>query len=381
MNNMVEKKIFIVCFFIIIVVPLFGTNLKSGVVSKAEKRFLTEKPRLYNEDNSINKNFASDFENWFNDNIGLRSFFVTANADIQYYIFNLLANNSDMYLGPHGELNYATEAMIQDYQRFNYWGDDHLQETSSRLQYLSDYVENYGGQFYYYQCWDKHSIYPEQFPTSIIQTAELSNTDRIINAYDRFTSVNIINPKETLIKAKSEYPIYSIWGDASHWSQRGAYVGYLELMHSINENNNGEFMVLGEQDYNISLEDQGEYIFGGIHEKDILEKFEIKDRKAYQTNEKLTLHNDDPRSGCLTNDDVNNKKRVLIIGDSYFADYIVDDLAESFYEVFLIRNDFVGEIGMLLDEYSPDIVILEAAERYDRTWELIYGVNQMNPEW
>ena len=33
------------------------------------------------------------------------------NARIQYYLFNVLSNNSYNYLGPNGELNYATADM------------------------------------------------------------------------------------------------------------------------------------------------------------------------------------------------------------------------------------------------------------------------------
>lgn len=63
------------------------------------------------------------------------------NARIQYYLFNVLSNNSDNYLGPNGELNYATADMLADYQHANLYTEDHLQEIADSMQYLSDYVE------------------------------------------------------------------------------------------------------------------------------------------------------------------------------------------------------------------------------------------------
>lgn len=57
---------------------------------------------------------------------------------------------------------------------------------------------------------------------------------------------------------------------------------------------------------------------------------------------------------------------ILILGDSYFESFILDDIAESFYETLIIWGDYCGQFERIIDIYKPDIVIVENAERCDR---------------
>lgn len=377
MFRKITSSIFTSCFLLMLGIPLVTTNLQNEKISEAENRKLTAKPEIYKEDGTLNENYTSDFEAWIDDNIGQRASLVVNNARIQYYLFNVLSNNSDNYLGPNGELNYATADMLADYQHANLYTEDHLQEIADSMQYLSDYVEEKGAEFYYFQCWDKHSIYPEYFPETVIQADTESKTDGIVRALEDYSNVNVISPKQDLIDEKSEKSTYSVWGDPTHWNQRGAYIGYLKLMNAINDNASEKYKVFQEKDYNITMPDQGATLFGGIHQVDYEEAFEIKNPQAIATPEKLTCYADDVRHGFYTNDSVDNDTRVLIIGDSYFNSFIYDDIAESFHETILIWGDYVGDIQNIIDSYNADIVIVEAAERCDRTDGIIAGVQVM----
>lgn len=377
MFDKVSKFIFCGLFLVMIIMPMITTNLKQETVSIAENRVLAKFPDVHNEEGKWNKEFTSDFETWINDNIGFRAQMVIINARIQYYLFDRLENNSNMYLGPKGELNYATAAMLQDYQHLNLYPDQWCERIADSLQIISDYVKKEGAEFYYYQCWDKHSIYPEYFPKTVLQYGEESKTDRVIKALEQYSDINVISPKQELIDLKKVYDTYSVWGDATHWTQRGAYIGYLELMKAINKNSDKQYKVMGQEDYNITWNDQGATLFGGIHKEDLLENFEIKEPHAICTNEKLTAYADDSRHRYFTNEEADNRTRMLIIGDSYFDSFIVDDLAESFYETVIIRGDYAYDIKTILDAYKADIVVIEAAERVDRTSELINGAEEI----
>jgi len=372
-----ESLIFTITFLSALAIPLLTTNLKPNVISTAENRVLTQMPALYKEDGSLNTGFLTDFENWFNDNLGFRSAFVIGNARIQYYIFNQLADNSNMYLGPNGELNYATNAMLVDFQHLNLYSQEELDNIADSFQVVGDYLENRGIQLYYYQCWDKHSIYPEYFPDTVIQYGEMSKTDYVIEALKTKTDINVISSKENLISAKDKYETYSLWGDSTHWTQRGSYLGYLDLMNAINKANDGIYKVLDESDYNISLQDAGSTLFGGIHKINMSEQFEIINPKAYATFEKLTLCSDNPVSAYFTNDAAGNNTRVLIFGDSYFYMFLEDDLAESFYETILVGSGYQKRFLEIVDEYKPNIVIIENAERVDRFSMMVETANMI----
>lgn len=380
MFNKISRIVFCALFISMITIPLLTTNLRKNVISEAEKRTLAQRAEIYNEDGTLNTNFTADFEAWINDNIGFRTQMVIMNAKIQYYLFDVLSNNSDMCLGPNGEFNYATSAILRDYQHLNLYTEEHLHEIANSFQCINDYVEKKGAQFYYYQCWDKHSIYPEYFPDTVLQYGDTSKTDGVVSALGEYSSINVISPKQELIDGKEVYSTYSRCGDSTHWTQRGAYIGYLKLMEEINANSQIQYKVLTEDNYDITLTDQGSTLFGGIHKVELLEKFEIKEPKAVLTNEKLTAYSDDRRHRFFTNDDVDNNTRLLVIGDSYFNTFIIDDLAESFHETIIIWGDYCGDIQTIIDTYDADIVIVEAAERVDRTSGIIKGANAMQAE-
>ncbi len=361
------KKLFAAGFLLLITVPLLTTSLRKNMVSDAERRVLAQFPELYCEDGSRNGNFNAEFETWFGDHVGLRSHMVVTNARIQYYLFRVLANNSNMYLGPEGEFNYATADMLVDYQHLNLKTEETLDRLAEGFRYADEYLKEKGIQMYYFQCWDKHSVYPEYFPDTVIQYGEKSKTDQIVETLTERTDVCVISSKEKLTEGKAEWETYSRWGDSTHWTQRGAYIGYCMLMDELNKRNDGRYRVLREQDYNISVRDMGVTLFGGIHKKCMLEQFEIRNPQAYLTNEKLTLLREDERHRFFTNDNAGNDTRVLILGDSYFDSFILDDLAESFYETLIIWGDYADEFEAMIEEYAPDILIVENAERCDRS--------------
>ena len=62
-------------------------------------------------------------------------------------------------------------------------------------------------------------------------------TDGIVEALTKWTDVDVVSPKAELIAGKSRYETYSKWGDATHWTQRGAFVGYQTLMKTITGRN------------------------------------------------------------------------------------------------------------------------------------------------
>ena len=373
------KIVFVAAFFVILVLPMLFVNTRKGKVSEAEKRKLAAFPVLWEKDGTVNEKYAADFETWLNDNIGFRSQMVVANAYVQYYVFDQLANNTDMYLGPNGELNYATAKMLADYQHFTLYSENEKAEIADSFAYINDYVHKMGADFIYYQCWDKHSIYPEQFPKGVLQYGDVSRADELVEAI-RSSGVKVIDSKQALIAGKNEYDTYTVWGDPTHWSERGAYIGYKLLMEGINEKTGGSYRTLSEDDYEISVIDQGEKVFGGIHREQPEEHFEIKDPKAVATLDKLVLYGDDNRFRYFTNDKAGNDTRLLIIGDSYFKSYIVEDVAESFGETILLYGGKKFDLKKMLDTYKPDIVVLESAERNNYAPWVIDSVKKMRGE-
>ena len=80
-----------------------------------------------------------------------------------------------------------------------------------------------------------------------------------------------------------------------------------------------------------------------------------------------SFKSEDERHKIYTNESVDNSTHVLILGDSYLDSFILDDLAESFSETWLIWGDYFPQLKEILSIYNPDIIIFECAERCDRS--------------
>ncbi len=362
---------FIVVFLSMISIPLITVNLLREEIAEGENRIVAPLPDLFKEDGRLNDQYNREFETWINDNIGYRSSMVVNYAKLQYYLFGNLVRQSNMYLGPNGELNYATEAMLKDYQHDDLYSEEYLHTFADSMQVLSDYAEAGGAQFYYYQCWDKHSIYPEYFPETVVQTGAESKTDGIVRALRDYSEVRVISPKQELTDEKPVNPTYSVWGDPAHWNQRGAYVGYLKLMNTINEYSDDRYKVLQESDYIITKPDQGETLFGRIHRTEYIEDLKIKAPKAVPTGTMYKSHPKKWKQRVLINEEADNDTRLLVIGDSYFNYFLIDDLAESFHETIFIWSEALPDFRKIVDTYHADIIVVEAAERADRTGMII----------
>ena len=371
--------IFTIAFLSCLVVPLSCADYKS-TISETENRRLSTAALLKNENGSWNRCFMPDLESWFNDRIGFRDWMILNNARIQYYIFRQLPGDAyNNVLGPNGEANYVTESIIENFQHLNLLSDDELNVIAESYQTYADFLKERDIQFYYIQCWDRQSVYPEYFPEHILQYGDVSRTDQIVNALREKTDINLISLKEPLIAQKERFRSYGTWYDASHWTPRGAYLGYRLIMEEIDKNNPDRYRILHETDYDLTETDMGGVSFGGIHETDMEERFIIKNPTAFQSEEepiRLSRYANESRH-IYYNDQVDNSDTLLIVGDSYIESYLYDDFAESFHRVVFVRTSMARYIEELVDYYKPTIVLHENVERQDGSGEVIVAANEL----
>ncbi len=367
MFKKIYNIIFIICFLAILSAPLLFADWSSGEVSADENRYLADFPKVL-VDGKFNNSFTTECESWFMDHIGFRQELISINASIKFHVFDQLMTSMDYYLGVNGDLNYATETMMWDYAHLNLRTEEEVAAIGQSYQTISDWLGERGIQFYYVQCYDKHTIYPEQFMDTIVQNGNVSKTDQVVSYLEEHTTVDTISLKNMLLDNKSQYETYSNWGDPTHWTERGAYLGYKYIMSAINANNNNEFLILQEEDYEITVQDAGITLNNTIHKEDLLEHFVIKEPKAYAQERSVMgewssneLHN------AWKNENASSDKKLLLLCDSYIDGFIDDDFAESFSEVWLIRADYTLYMEDIVDLYDPDIIIYECAERVDRS--------------
>lgn len=371
------KIVFIVLFVGMLALPFVFANRVGAAVSEEENRTLNQRPSFI-KDGSLNVAFTYDYEDWFLDNLGFRSQLTDLYAKMQYYVFNNIFD-TDMYRGRNGDTIYATDEMITDYQHLNLRTEEEVSRIGESYQVVSDWLKAQDIQFYYVQCYDKHSIYPERFMEHVNQDGQVSKTDQVIGELKNNTTVNVISLKDTLLDNKMEYDVFSHHGDPSHWSYRGAFLCYQHIMQEINASNDNMFKVLYEDDYTIDICDQGKYLKGDIHFEDYQEAFALKNPMAEKTDAAaLQQFANDVRHSAWINPNASNDTKVLIVGDSYIDSYLLDSLAESFSQTYMIWGDYTNEMEAMIDICQPDIVIYECAERVDRSRAICELAERLN---
>ena len=368
---MIKKWYHIVCiavFLAVLLLPLAFTSWADGGVSQDENRVLAKFPSFTLETGEFNEKFTTEFENWFMDHLGFRQELITANAKLQFRVFDRMLSKSDHLIGRNGDINYATDAMLKDYAHLNLRTEEEVAKIGDSYQTVSDWLAAKNIPFYYVQCFDKHSIYPEQFISGVKPIGDVSKTDQVIAYLENHTSVNTISMKPVMVEAKETYEVYSNWGDPTHWSPRGAVIGYRHIMQRLNEDLDVTFPVLQDSDYRIEIKNGGITLNQVIHQDDNFEHFTIKEPKAKKVDKTaMGQWSEDRRHSVWKNPEVDNGVKLLLMADSYINTFIVDDIAESVSEVWLVWGDYTKDLPKVVELYQPDVVIYECAERVDRS--------------
>ena len=370
----ITPYIFPIIFFTILLLPLIFANRIPGAVSKTENRVLAEPAQLFIDENTLNENYFQDVSAWFDDNLGFRDTILRTEGSIRYNIFHEI---NKMPLGPNGEL--APYAYLSDYQHKNLYSDEKLEKVVDSYRFIEDYLEDQGIQVYYMQCWDKHSIYPEQYKDNIEIFGNTSLSDQVENALIENNVMDVIPIKQKFLSLKDTYNLYGTWAEPWHWVDRGAFVAYQELITELNNKNDGKYKVLTEDDFYIQIQDVGETFYDSLHCIDAEEVFSLRSQKSKICSEYMTYIPEGGQSIHATyrvNNAVDNDDTILILGDSYFLNYgVYNYLAESFHTAisFNATGAENGQLVKIISTYRPDIVVFENAERCNYRYDEAVG--------
>ncbi|KQO15374.1 alginate O-acetyltransferase AlgX-related protein [Paenibacillus sp. Leaf72] len=361
-----------VFFVLAISLPLVAVNKSSGKISTAENRVLASFPAFTNGDGGINTQFIKEFEEWFNDNLGFRDKFVTANTVIQYNLFGMLTKKDTM-IGSDNWLYYVTPEIIKDYQHLNLPSEQQLSQWGNSLEQINNYLNMEGIPFISMLNLDKKTIYPENYPKTILKVGDFSRSDLVEEYLTNKTNVDFFTPRDALLHAKNKATVYSPSYDNGHWNSYGAFIGYLELMKKV-QTYLPDIKVLSWNDFKITTYEREVKIYNAVSfsEKDY--SFSLKrDSSAFQTHDiidKLNLSNSYMSVSYQNTND--NLPKILVLGDSYLYEFMTPYLAESFSELTFVYTDNMDRIKSLVEILKPDIVIYENVERsFEKTMNIL----------
>jgi len=355
--------LFIVVFLIILILPLTieFLNLEKGY-GLDEKRDLKEKPEFI-----ISKDYARKFEDYYNDNFGLRKSIIGFYNKLKLSLFKVSTNPDLVQIGKNGFLLYNSkkDKIYDSYSNTNLFSPSGLEAAGDKHWQWQELLAGKNIKYIIGFWPNKHSIYPENLPGTMKRQiqSDSSLADQVV-AYFGKKGIPIFDVRADMIKAKEKYQLYRKFD--SHWNSQGAYEAYrsfcrqtynqLKLTpHPIEDfdikyekTTSGDLInILGVDYIPNSFDEKPEFIFRG-------KTYHETDSEGFPDQTTITINK------YCGNDDV-----LIVFRDSYTS-AMIQFLSLHFYKVIYIW-DINPEMD-IINKVKPDVVMSVSVERYLSTF-------------
>jgi hypothetical protein len=348
-----------------LLIPLFLTDLRNGLVSVEENRILANRPPL----SSINhpRTFIQNFNEWFNDHIGFREKFISL-----YRTLNRFQKEGSQYregylayiVGKEGHHFYTgpNHKMVSKFQGYPIFTNNQLQLFAQKLADVRNYLAEKDIPFIVMFCTDKESIYPEYYPETIRRGPEPNQLDFITSYLKNNTAVDVFNIRQALVDQKKHYLLYPKRppGDIPHYNEIGAFFAYRELMNHINTHYS-DIVPYSLDDIDIDCDENG------VADISFKEKTSFKQLNS-SFFDNVDVHRPFDWDNLAFENLNTDSLTILAMRDSYFyyrdnSTFISKYIAQHFNKTILISYSNIVNLKQYVDTFTPDIVVFEAAER------------------
>ncbi len=373
-----------------ILLPLFNFNFDQNKISAQENRAVAKIPKLFDENMSLNKNLRGDAGMWFEDNLGLRDYFLRLNGVINYNLFNRSPVDK-VELGKDDWLFYSAENNMElvdgNYPDFD---EKALEFYCNKQIATKDRLAKQGIDYILVLPPSKVSIYPEYIAHGDYKVQRTA-ADIFADYIQQHSDIKVVRLKDVILQEKAKTDDLLFFKTDTHWTPKGKYVAYKEIIKNMVDWGLADKDHLQPEFY----EDKGYSgdlagMLGAVQmtaERDLLKEdyinWKFKDPKAYELksgpryDEMLGLAQIQglPAEKCnfFINDCVKENK-VLIYGDSMIGSHLLSAFAEDFSQLtFMWTYEFNQQV---IDGLKPNTVILDVSERglsqYMKTWNDVY---------
>ena len=239
-------------FIIAISTPLVGAFIQEDkAISSTEKRKLAQFPQRPSNREMLEK-YPQEFERYFNDQFGMREFFLRSFSKIKTLIGDTEISSSvnkvpteNTVKGKDGWffLNRVWDGdPISDYRNITLYSEVDLLRATLIYAARNDWLKRKGIRYLLFFAPNKHTIYSEYMPDYIVKQGDVSSMDQLYDALSRYTSVEFVDLRDTLLAGKEKAHIY--WKDKkeeaalyykkdSHWNGAGADLVQYEVAKRI----------------------------------------------------------------------------------------------------------------------------------------------------
>ncbi|HMD35904.1 MAG TPA: hypothetical protein VKH42_13095 [Vicinamibacterales bacterium] len=215
-----------VAFVAIISLPLAATLAgHDGADPAAENRELAAFPT---HASGSMADFGAGLTRWFDDHFAFRSTLIKSYGEERLFWFGV-SPSAAVVAGSNGWFFYADDNAIDDYASASLLTPEAIANWRQTVVDAHRWLQGRGVAYVFTVAPDKHSIYPEEMPSSIVRIGEMSRTDQLLTALqDTGYAVDL---RPALFQAKAHERIYQ--RTDTHWNDRGALAAYQQIIAAV----------------------------------------------------------------------------------------------------------------------------------------------------
>ena len=334
------KNLILIIFLFLLTIPGLQGRYKfinetrlNGAYKQEEKPSF----KSFSHESWLNGSFQEQYNTRLEQNIGFRSALIRVYNQLTFSLFG--KGNAEGVVVGKGNILYEDD-YIKEYLGLYYVGDSIWTKKAIKLKAVQDTLDRLGKKLIVVFEPDKASLYPELFPQNYqLVEKKLSNYDKLLQEVTA-SGVNVLNLNQYFIdiKDETEYPIFAQCG--THWSYYGATLAAdttLRYLESLLNTDLTDMKIVQNKvpdiprhpDYDIGL--AMNLLFMISHPKTADPILEFIDKG-------------------------NNKPSALVVGDSYFFNWLNNRIPERtfkdcdfwYYNKKIVRSD--GSSGGLAPE-------------------------------
>jgi len=353
-------KLFLAIAFVVVISLPLAANLagRDGADPGAENRELARFPEL--SWGSIPA-FGGGLTRWFDDHFGFRSTLIKWYGEERLLGLGV-SPSAAVIKGGDGWFFYADDNAVDDYATDAPLTPEAIANWRAAVLAARDWLRARGIAYVFTVAPDKHAIYPEELPSSLVRVNEMTRTDQLFTALqDTGLAVDV---RPALFEAKTRDRIYQ--RTDTHWNDRGAFAAYQQIIGAVRARVPSVPAAWTRDDFEPAVRDavSGD-LAGMMGLKRVLREEDLplvpKRRRLAQVVEPAGAEPTAEEGRLVTEIPGSPLPRAVVFRDS-FVSRLVPFLSEHFSRVvYLWQNDF--DADAVANEH-PDVVIQEIVGRH-----------------
>lgn len=359
-----EKLVFIAVVAILLTLPV--THFDQSDTSTSENRMLASFP-VFLTQKGLNPLFGREFEAWLNDRFAGRGTYLKIHDYYNSAFYTGKFENEKAFKGKEDWLFYKAENSVELYQGKLDFTKKQMELIAANLQQQKQWMTSQDILYSVFIAPNKEDVYFEYYDPHINKSNKIDRIQRLKQFLDDTDSgISFVYPLRQFLNEKTKDKLL-YWKNDTHWSEYGAYFGYLVWMKELKKLN---------RDVNVLQPDQFR-LYSAVHKAGDLQQMLKMDRDARYDDLQyavpklmadykyiVTETGEDSRKNRIIRTVCPERNFKVIVFRDSFAENLLPYLSSTFHEVIYVWSHDVDSYKGFIQKEKPDIILHEMVSRF-----------------